>query len=174
MGITFGTPDINIEGVRRWKNKVVDKLAGGLAQLTEQRGIQRLRGRAEFVSANEIRIPGSDISGIRFKHAVIATGSRPIALPDTKFEKNGRIMSSTAALGLPDIPETMLVVGGGYVGLEIGMIYASLGSTVHLVELGDRLLPGIDADLVKPLARRLEQTFKSIRLNTPRDTGQGP
>ena len=166
MGITFGTPDIDIEGVRRWKNKVVDKLAGGLAQLAEQRGIQRLRGRAEFVSSSEIRIPGAEISGIRFKHAVIATGSRPIALPETNFEKNGRVMSSTAALSLPDVPKTMLVVGGGYVGLEIGMIYASLGSAVHLVELGDRLLPGIDGDLVKPLGRRLETVFKAIHLNT--------
>ncbi len=166
MGITFGAPAIDIDGVRRWKNKVVDKLAGGLVNLAEQRGVQRIRGRAEFVSSSEIRIHGSDVSGIRFKHAVIAAGSRPIALPGADFEKSGRIMNSTTALGLPDIPGSLLVVGGGYVGLEIGMIYASLGAAVHLVELGESLLPGIDADLVKPLARRLETAFATIRLNT--------
>ncbi|AOY60252.1 dihydrolipoamide dehydrogenase [Desulfococcus multivorans DSM 2059] len=177
MGITFGRPDIDIAGVRGWKQQVVDKLAKGLMQLTKARGIQLLQGRAAFKSANEVRIPGSDISGIRFKHAVIATGSRPIPLPDTDFEKDGRIMSSTAALSLPDIPKRMLVVGGGYVGLEIGMIYAALGSEIHLVEMGDRLLPGIDDDLTAPLKRRLDKAFKAVHLNTrvsklqPRDDG---
>ncbi len=166
MGITFGQPEIDIEGVRRWKRSVVEKLAGGLVQLSDGRGIQRIQGRAEFVSSTEIRIPGAEISGIRFQHAVIATGSRPIALPDTTFEKGGRIMSSTAALGLPDVPRRMLVVGGGYVGLEIGMIYAALGSEIHLVEMGDRLLPGIDEDLVAPLRRRLDTAFGAIHLNT--------
>ena len=177
MGISFGRPEIDIAGVRRWKQTVVDKLAGGLVQLAEQRGIQRLRGRAEFVSSSEIRIQGSDVSGIRFKRAVIATGSRPIALPETRFEKGGRIMSSTGALALPDIPKRLLVVGGGYVGLEIGMIYASLGAEIHLVEMGDRLLPGIDPDLTAPLARRLDKAFTAVHLNTrvegvqTRDTG---
>lgn len=166
MGIAFGRPEIDIAGVRRWKETVVGKLAGGLVQLAEQRGIQRLRGRAEFVSSSEIRIQGSDISGIRFQHAVIATGSRPIPLTGGSFEKDGRIMSSTAALALPDIPGRLLVVGGGYVGLEIGMIYAALGSEIHLVEMGDRLLPGIDADLVAPLARRLDTAFRAVHLNT--------
>ena len=166
MGIAFGRPEIDIPGVRRWKETVVGKLAGGLVQLADQRGIQRLRGRAEFVRSDEIRIHGSDISGIRFQHAVIATGSRPIPLPGGSFEKDGRIMSSTAALALPDIPGRLLVVGGGYVGLEIGMIYAALGSEIHLVEMGDRLLPGIDADLVAPLARRLDTAFRAVHLNT--------
>ena len=172
MGIAFGRPEIDIPGVRRWKETVVGKLAGGLVQLADQRGIQRLRGRAEFVRSNEIRIHGSDISGIRFQHAVIATGSRPIPLPGGSFEKDGRIMSSTAALALPDIPGRLLVVGGGYVGLEIGMIYAALGSEIHLVEMGDRLLPGIDADLVAPLARRLDTAFQAIHLNTRVETVQ--
>lgn len=166
MGITFGKPKINIEAVRNWKNKVVDQLAGGLVNLCERRGVQWIQGRAVFESPNQVRLQDSEVSGFKFKHAIIATGSHPIPFPDTSFKKGGRLLNSTSALGLPEIPESMLVIGGGYVGLELGMVYAALGAKVELVELGDRLLPGVDADLVKPLRRRLDDAFDDIYLET--------
>ena len=103
---------------------------------------------------------------MKFRHAIIATGSRPIAFPGTEFKPGGRIMSSTGALALADVPQNLLIIGGGYVGLELGTVYAALGSRVSLVELADRLLPGVDSDLVEPLHRRLTSIFDSIHLNT--------
>jgi dihydrolipoamide dehydrogenase len=106
------------------------------------------------------------VSRIKFRHAIVATGSRPIEFPGIEFKSGGRIMSSTGALALADVPPTLLVIGGGYVGLELGMVYAALGSRVSLVELEDRLLAGVDTDLVKPLRQRLNTVFNAIRLQT--------
>jgi dihydrolipoamide dehydrogenase len=166
LGIRFGAPQIDLEAIRTWKGKVVDKLANGLANLSDHRGIQRIRGRAVFEAPDRVRLHQSEIGHIKFKYAVLATGSHPIPFAGVKFKKQGRIMNSTGALGLTDIPDSLLIVGGGYVGLELGTVYAAMGSRVSVVELGDRLLPGVDGDLVKPLQRRLEGLFESIALNT--------
>ena len=169
IGLKFGPPEIDLDTIRAHKGKVVDKLANGLVSLSESRGVQRIRGRVVFEGPDSVRIHESEISHIKYRHAILATGSRPIPFPGTSFKKNGRIMNSTGALDLADIPATLLVVGGGYVGLELGSVYAALGSKVSVVELGDRLLPGVDSDLVEPLKRRLEGSFASITLNTQVD-----
>lgn len=166
MGITYDKPRIDLQALRSWKESVVDKLAGGLVALCERRGVQYLHGRAEFVASDRLRLRDAEVSHIKFKHAVIATGSRPIAFPDAQFKKSGRVMNSTGALGLPEIPESMLVLGGGYVGLELGMVYSALGARIQVVEMADQLLPGVDPDLVKPLKKRLDAEFEAIHLQT--------
>jgi len=166
MGLKFGKPDVDLDGVRDFKKRVVDKLADGLVNLSKHRGIQLIRGRAEFTGSDRVRLHEAEINEIRFKHAILATGSRPIAFPDVPFRKGGRVMSSTGALEMPDIPDSLLVIGAGYVGLELGSVYATFGSQVTVVEMADRILPGIDKDLVEPLRRRLEKSFASILLNT--------
>jgi dihydrolipoamide dehydrogenase len=115
---------------------------------------------------DRVRLHGSEISHLKFRHATLATGSTPIALPGTGFKQGRRVMDSTGALALADVPETLLVVGGGYVGLELGMVYASLDSEVTAVELTDRLVPCADRDLARPLVARAETLFEAINLNT--------
>jgi dihydrolipoamide dehydrogenase len=166
MGIAFGKPQIDLDALRVWKGKVIDQMAGGLESLNNRRGVQLLKGRAEFESSETVRLYESEVSHIKFRHAIIATGSYPTPFPGTEFKSGGRIMSSTGALALADIPESMLILGGGYVGLELGTVYAALGSRVSLVELEDRLLMGVDQDLVQPLHRRLESVFENISLKT--------
>ena len=159
MGITFGRPQIDLEALRTWKSNVIDKMAGGLESLTQRRGVQLIQGRAEFESSDSARLQDAEVSRIKFRHAIVATGSYPTPFPNTEFKAGGRIMSSTGALALADIPESLLILGGGYVGLELGSVYAALGARVSLVELEDRLLMGVDQDLVQPLHRRLESVF---------------
>ena len=166
LGLRFGAPQIDLEAIRTWKGKVVDKLANGLVNLSDHRGIQRIKGRAVFEAPDRVRLHQSEIGHIKFRYAVLATGSHPIPFPGAKFKKDGRIVNSTGALQLADVPDSLLIVGGGYVGLELGTVYSALGSRVSVVELGDRLLPGVDRDLVKPLYRRLAGSFESIALNT--------
>ena len=166
MGITFGEPQIDLDALRSWKGRVIDQMAGGLESLNNRRGVQLLQGRAEFESSDTVRLYESEVSHIKFRHAIVATGSYPTPFPGIEFKTGGRIMSSTGALALADIPESMLVIGGGYVGLELGTVYAALGSRVSLVELEDRLLMGVDQDLVRPLHRRLESVFRNISLST--------
>ena len=167
MGLSFGPPSVDLETLRHWKAGVVGSMARGLEQLCQQRGVQFINARAEFESSQAVRLHDSDISRITFGHAIIATGSHPIPLgEESVFLPGGRIMSSRGALELADLPDRLLVIGGGYVGLEIGMVYAALGSSVTLVELGDTLLPGVDPDLVKPLLKRLTVAFDSIQFNT--------
>lgn len=166
LGIAFAEPTIDLAAIRSWKGRVIDKLAGGLVSLSRKRGVQLIRGRAEFTSSNQVRLHDAEVSGIKFRHCILATGSRPIPLPGASALTGGRVMTSTAALALADVPASLLVVGGGYVGLELGSVYASLGSRVVLVELGDRLLPGTDPDLVEPLQRRLERLFAALHVNT--------
>jgi dihydrolipoamide dehydrogenase len=162
MGIRFSKPEIDLEALRSWKKKVVDKLSGGLVSLSEGRSIQRIQGRAAFESADTVRISGMETVHVRFKNAIIATGSTPASLAGVEFVEGGRIMDSSGALELADIPETLLVVGAGYVGLELGSVYAALGSRVTLVEMGKRILPGVDEDLARPLAKRLEASFHGM------------
>ena len=166
MGIVFGKPQIDLEALRSWKDDVIDKMAGGLESLNQRRGVQLIRGRAEFESSASARLHDAEVSHIKFRHAVIATGSYPTPFPNTEFRDGGRIMSSTGALALADIPESLLILGGGYVGLELGSVYAALGSRVSLVELEERLLMGVDQDLVLPLHARLESVFENISLKT--------
>jgi len=166
MGIIFGKPRIDLKNLREWKGKVIDSMANGLVSLSKRRGVQLLQGRAQFETSQTARILDSEISRIKFRHAIIATGSHPIAFPGTEYKAGGRIMSSSGALALADLPQNLLIIGGGYVGLELGTVYAALGSQVSLVELEDRLLAGVDADLVQTLHQRLNSLFKTINLQT--------
>jgi len=166
MGISFGKPRIDLEALRKWKGSVIDKMANGLVSLTNRRGVQLLQGRVKFESSDTVRVYDCEVSHIKFRHAILATGSQPIPFPETTFKTDGRIISSTGALALADVPENLLILGGGYVGLELGTVYATLGSRVSLVELEDRLLAGVDQDLVQPLHRRLDNLFENINLKT--------
>jgi dihydrolipoamide dehydrogenase len=168
MGISFETPKLDLDKMRKWKDGVINRLSQGISRLCEKRNIQVIKGRARFEDSKTVRLLDSeaDISHIQFKHAIIATGSNPISIPGTEFKKNGRILSSSGALDLVDIPDSLLVVGGGYVGAELGSVYASLGSKVTLVEMGDHLMPGADKELVDILADSLKGIFHSIHYNT--------
>jgi len=166
MGIAFGKPRIDLKALREWKGKVIDSMANGLVSLSNRRGVQLMQGQAQFESSNTVRLHDAEVSHIKFQHAIIATGSHPIAFPDTEFKPGRRTMSSSGALALADVPQSLLIIGGGYVGLELGTVYAALGSRVSLVELEDRLLMGVDQDLVEPLHRRLNSIFETISLKT--------
>jgi dihydrolipoamide dehydrogenase len=175
FGVDFGVPRISLDPLRTWKSeRVVGKLARGLAAVARGKSVEVVGGRAVFEDSRGLRVEGDEPQKIRFKHAIVATGSAPSTLPGVDL-RSDRLMDSTAALEVADIPLRLLVIGGGYVGLELGQVYAALGSEVTLVEMLDGLLPGVDRDLVQPLARRCERTFKSIRLSTRvgglRDTG---
>ncbi len=166
FGITFGEPRIDLNKLRGWKNGVVTKLTGGLGQLTKQRKITFIQGKAAFVDSNTVKIRKSDNSSqnVRFEHAILATGSRPISLPN--LPDSPLILNSTTGLELQTIPSSLLVVGGGYIGLELGTVYAELGGAVSLVEMTQGLLPGADRDLVNVLEKRLKTILKSIMLGT--------
>lgn len=170
-GVSFGDPKIELEKLRTRKEKVISTLSGGLGGLAKKRKITVVTGFAKFADAKTIVIEGNDASipagnKITFDHAIIATGSTP-AMPGAFNIGSDRVMDSTGALQLTDIPETMLVIGGGYIGLEMGSVYASLGTKVSVVELQKGLLMGADRDLVRPLAKRLKGLFEDrIFLNT--------
>ena len=165
-GIAFRAPRINRGKVCRWKDQVVGQLTQGLAQLCKRRKIRRITGRARFADECTLEIDGGDAGKLRFRHAIVATGSHPLSLPDIGIKPGGRIMDSTGALALAEIPDKLLVVGGGYVGLELGQVYATLGSRVTLVEATDRLMGNADRDLVKPLQSALASRFEAIHFNT--------
>jgi dihydrolipoyl dehydrogenase len=177
LGIEFDKPNIHIEKLRGWKEQVVKKLVGGLGQLLKQRNIRYIRGRAEFLDSKTLSIKkeSGEIGQLTFEQAVIATGSRPSAVPS--FPESPDILNSTTALDLPEIPETMLVVGGGYIGLELGTVYASLGTRVSVVEMTSGLMPGVDRDLVRVLQKSSENIYKEIMLDTKvvgiEETGKG-
>jgi len=162
-GLDFGEPALDIDKIRSWKEKVTGNLTGGLDQLCKQRGIERIQGRGVFENSHSVRVEGH--GSIPFEHVLIAVGSRPI-IPKDWMGIGSRLMDSTGALELEDIPERLLVIGGGYIGLEMGTIYAALGSQVTVVEMTDGLLQGADRDLVRILQARLKKEFKSIHLNT--------
>ncbi len=170
-GITFGEPAIDLPALRAWKNGVVAKLTGGLALLAKQRRITCVRGRAAFADASTLTVlPGStatgeEVSSLRFEHAIVATGSRP-ARPAALALDDPRVLDSTSALEIERIPSSLLVVGGGYIGLELGTVYAALGSAVTVVEMTDSLLPDVDADLVRVLARRMNTISTAVHLGT--------
>ena len=166
-GIRFAEPEVDLARLREWKEGIIGRLAGGITQLAGGRNVRLLRARATFVDSETLRLTGEgDLpETLRFEHAIVATGSQP-AIPPSLAVDDPRVMDSTGALELAEIPERLLVVGGGYIGLEMGTIYAALGPRVTVVELTDGLLPGADRDLVRPLARRLGQTFEAIHLST--------
>jgi dihydrolipoamide dehydrogenase len=166
MGIKFARPEIDLERLRAWENQVVDKLATGLLTLAKRRGVQLLKGRAVFEGSDRVRLQDSEVSRVQFRHAILATGSYSTPFREFPFQKGSRIMDSSGGLELADIPESLLILGGGYVALEMGMVYAALGTHVTLVVRSDRLLRGADPDLVEPLARRIHETFESIYFNT--------
>jgi dihydrolipoamide dehydrogenase len=166
FGVDFGEPRISLDPLRKWKSeRVVGKLARGLASVARGKSVDVVGGRAVFEDSRSLRVEGDEPQKIRFKHAIVATGSAPSPLPGVDL-KSDRLMDSTAALEIPDIPARLLVIGGGYIGLELGQVYAALGSEVTMVEMLDGLLPGADRDLVQHLARRCERMFKAIRLST--------
>lgn len=166
-GIKFTKPKIDLDRMRNWKEGVVKKLTGGLGQLSNQRKINYVQGRASFTdkhSLNIIKVDGSH-QRLSFEYAIIATGSRPTSVPGLNINSK-RIWNSTHALELKTIPQKMLVIGGGYIGLEMGTVYAALGTEVSVVEMMPGLLPGADRDLVKVLQKHLERNFSQIMLNT--------
>ena len=166
-GIDFGEPAIDLAKLRAFKDNVVKRLTSGTGQLVKHRKVQYLQGLAEMVDAHNLRVkrPDGKEEQVQFEHAILATGSVP-AIPPMLNVDDPRVMDSTAALDLPDIPESFLVVGGGYIGLELGTVYATLGSAVTVVEMTPGLLPGADRDLVDILAKRVAQTMKRVLLNT--------
>jgi dihydrolipoamide dehydrogenase len=165
-GIEFAAPKIDLAKLRGWKEGVVKKLTGGLGQLSKQRSVQFIQGKAAFVNSTTLKVtkPAGEET-LNFDRIVIATGSRPAVVPSLKID-SPRLMDSTGALDLVDIPKTLLVIGGGYIGLELGSVYATLGTKVTCVEMLSGLLPGADRDLVLPLHKRLEKLFSAILLNT--------
>lgn len=166
-GVTFTKPEIDIEKLRDWKsNKVVKKLTMGLTQMAKQRGVQVIEGQGQFISANQISVTAKDglQTIIGFQSAIIAAGSQPTKIPGTPVDD--RIMDSTGALELKDIPKKLLIIGGGIIGLEMGTVYDALGSKVSLVELTDGLIQGCDRDMVRPLHKRMAKRFENIWLAT--------
>src|SRR5271169_3940008 len=166
-GIEFAAPKIDVARLRSWKDGVIKKLTGGLGVLSKQRKVCYVQGRAAFENSTTLRVTKSDGTqeSLTFDRIIIATGSRPAIVPTLKLD-TPRMMDSTGALNLEDIPGTLLVVGGGYIGLELGTVYAALGTRVTVVEMLPGLLPGADRDLVLPLHKRLEKMFEAILLNT--------
>ena len=165
-GITFGTPTIDLAKLRAWKNSILEKLSGGVAALAKARGVTVLRGRGLFENSTTLRVEtDAGQQFIEFGKAIIAVGSKP-ALPKAFDLGNPRIMTSTEALEIEDIPAELLVIGGGYIGMELGTVYARLGSRVTVVEALPTILAGADPDLARPVTRTAEKAFKEIRLNT--------
>jgi dihydrolipoamide dehydrogenase len=177
-GIHFQQPAIDLDALRARKDKVISTLTGGLATLARRRNVTLLRGTARFTGSTKLEVAGADGAGttLTFDHCILASGSRPARIPAFDIGTD-RVMDSTGALELRDVPESLLVIGGGYIGLEMGTVYAELGSRVSVVELTDTLLPGADRDLVKPLQQRLEKLFAAIHLRTKvvklEDAGSG-
>ncbi len=164
FGIDFGEPQVSVEGLLGWKNKVIERMSGGIAMLARQQKVQVVCGRARFDGPGKLAVDGPDGQLVEFDRAVIATGSSPVRLP--MFPDDPRILDSTTALEVSGPPRNLLVVGGGYIGLELGSVYAALGTRVSVVEMTAGLLPGADRDLVRPLQRRLQAEFENIWLRT--------
>jgi dihydrolipoamide dehydrogenase len=165
-GITFGKPTIDLDKLRSFKEKVVGKLTGGLAQMAKARKVRTVTGVGMFISPNEMEVQTAEGTKlIRFQNAIIAAGSQSVKLPSFPWDDE-RVIDSTGALELSDVPKKLLVVGGGIIGLEMATVYAGLGSEVTVVELADQLMPGADFDLVKPLQGRIAKRYKGIHLKT--------
>jgi dihydrolipoamide dehydrogenase len=166
-GVTFAEPKIDLDKLRSFKNKVIDGLTGGITQLCKARGVTHIQARGTFLDSNtlELKKPDGSTEPLKFKTCIIATGSSP-TMPGFFNIGDERVMDSTGALELADVPNKLLIVGGGYIGLEMGSVYAAIGSKVTVVEMLSGLLPGADRDLVRPLQKRLKSMFDAIHLNT--------
>lgn len=168
-GIQFDKPRVDLEAFRGRVETIIGKLTKGVRTLAGSRKVEVIQARAAFKNATTLQLSGPDAPGeLSFGHAILATGSRPV-IPGPLKLSDPRMMDSTSALRLPDIPPRLLVVGGGYIGLELGTVYQALGSEVTVVEALPRLLNGVDADLVRPLHQRMQRRFKAIKLNTTVD-----
>ena len=165
MGVEFSKPRVDVDRVREWKNEIVDKLTGGLGQIAKMRGVQFVQGRAVFEDSRQLRVEGKQPATIRFKNAILATGSRPTLFPPFEAQSD-RILDSSSGLEIREVYDRLLIVGGGYIGLEMATVYAALGSEVTVVELTDGLLPGVDRDLVRPLEKTLRKALAGIHLET--------
>ncbi len=170
MGMKFSTPDIDVEKIAKWKDSVVEKLTGGLGQLLKSRKITYIKAYAEFIDDHSVQLKGKDVDEekISFENAIIATGAKPVSLPgiDTG-EKN--IMTSADALKLQDVPEKMLIIGGGYIGLEMATIYHSMGSKVSIVEVTGNFMPGMDEDLIREYKKASKDIFEDLFFETKVD-----
>ena len=166
FGLSFGKPTIDLDKLRGWKDGILDRLSKGLTGLSRKRRVNVITGQAAFKGSQAVEVQSKEgATAVTFDHAIVATGSRPATIPLFDID-SARVMNSTSALKLEEIPKSLLVVGGGYIGLELGSVYAELGSKVSVVEMTDGLLPGADRDLVKVLHDRLNGVFEDIHLNT--------
>jgi dihydrolipoamide dehydrogenase len=166
QGIVFGKPTIELDKLRAWKESVVGKLTKGLTGLAKQRKVRVVQGKSTFTSPNMIQVETSDgLKAVSFEHCIIAAGSSVARIPGFPYD-DPRLMDSTGALKLDDIPKRMLIIGGGIIGLEMATVYDALGSKISVVELMDQLIPGADSDLVKPLHRRIQKRYEAIYLKT--------
>ncbi len=166
FGVHFDKPRVDLGEIRQWMSQTIDSLASGLGNIARKRGVEVLKGKARFEDQRQLSIHNGSGSRIRFKRAVIASGASSLPPAGGWFD-SPRMMDATAALELDEIPATLLVIGGGYIALELASVYAALGSKVTLATQFDRLLPEADPDVVRPLARRLGEILKSVRLNAP-------
>jgi len=166
-GIEFAKPKIKLDRLREWKNEVVTKQTGGLGQLLKAKKINYIQGTASFINSSSLKINRIDgkAEELKFENAIIATGSIIATIPSLDI-KSKRVLNSTTALDLPEIPKRLLVIGGGYIGLELGSVYASLGTKVSVVEMMPGLLPGADRDLVSHLAKRIEKSYEKVMLES--------
>jgi dihydrolipoamide dehydrogenase len=165
-GITYGAPGIDVNKLRSWKNGILSRLSGGVGQLAKMRGVQVLQGRGYFEDSRTLRVETDQGQQfVKYDHAIVAVGSKP-ALPRDFDLGNPRVMTSTEALEVEDIPENLLVIGGGYIGMELGTVYATFGSKVVLVEALDSILAGADPDLARPVVAYAKRAFKEVRLKT--------
>ncbi len=167
LGLKFGEPKIDLDQLRKWKNSVIDKLTQGLGHLGKKRKIEYVQGEAQFKDGNNIEVKKkrNDTEVLSFEHAILAAGGVPARIPGIPYESPG-VLDSTSALELKKIPGSMLVIGGGYIGLELGSIYASFGTKVSVVEMTPGLMPGSDRELISVLSKRLEKLFDLIMLET--------
>ncbi|MEX2373141.1 MAG: dihydrolipoyl dehydrogenase, partial [Dehalococcoidia bacterium] len=167
IGLTFGEPHIDLDRLREWKDReVVGKMTGGLGQIARARKVRFVQGRGRFVDASTLRVArDGEVTDVAFDHAIVATGSAPAIPPPLRIE-SARVWDSTAALELREVPASLLIVGGGYIGLEMATVYAALGSRVTVVEMTGSLLPGADADLTKVLAASIEARVEQVMLET--------
>lgn len=165
MGVVFGHPKIDLQAIRSWKESIVARLAHGLTDLSSQRDLQMFQAQALFEGPDTVRLLGADVAHIRFKDVIIATGSSPLMPLDVQGRSHGHIIDSSAALELQEVPESLLVIGGGYIGLELGQVYASLGSRVILT-VRSELLRKVDRELVLPLKRRMKELCEQVHERT--------
>ncbi len=165
-GIHFPTPEIDLKQLHSWKDKIVGDIGDNLINLCSKYGVQLIQGKAFFESSDTIRLQDSELSRLKYTFAIIATGSSPILFNGTHFSQHKRVMNPAEALNITKVPQKMLVIGGGCVGLEIGSIYAALGCTVDLAEQSNQILPSVDEDLIQPLCDQISSRFNRLLLQT--------